>query len=134
MSKPASKGKAKIVYTPKQEELIKVASFLQKKGLKEKEAVSAQRRIHFFRGVDFHELVCQHANQIEGLLKLHSDFGKFETMKDSVRLGTLFIDAGLIRGFKRIPDEQRIMKWPKKLNPNPQLVLMGEKDFYMWNI
>lgn len=68
------------------------------------------------------------------MLKLHDDFGTFSSMKDSLRLGNLFIDANLLRGFTRLPDEQVRHKYPRKLQPNQHLVIMGEKDFYMWNI
>lgn len=49
--KPSS---AKREYSEKEKELISVATFLQEKGLKEKEAVAAGKRIHYFRGKDFH--------------------------------------------------------------------------------
>jgi hypothetical protein len=67
------------------------------------------------------------------MLKLHQDFGALETTEDSQRLGTLFVDQKLVFGFKRVPDEQKRLKYPKVLHPH-QIVLMGAEDFYSFNI
>lgn len=42
----------------------------------------------------------EHAEDILGMFKLTKDISKLETTDDSVVLGNMFVDAGLMLGFK----------------------------------
>ncbi len=71
------------------------------------------------------------------MLKLHEDFGKpaeFTGQKDQEKLSFLFLKNNLLRGFSREEDEARRLKWPKKLDANPKMQFIGDKDFCSWNI
>ena len=64
----------------------------------------------------------KHGSEICDLIELHDDFGttpKFEGLHDQKLLGRLFLQAGLLRAFKRVEDEPQRLKWPKKINPDP---------------
>jgi len=86
----------KPVYTDEQKELIKVATFLQKKGLKEKEAVANRKRIYYFRANMFHELILEHREEVLGMLSKHVKFEELDTIEHSCRLGDIMINSGLV--------------------------------------
>ena len=83
-------------YDDVQKELIKVATLLQKYGLKEKEAVVNRKRVYYFRADHFHDLALQNGDEIIKLLSKHNKFEKLDDLDDSKLLGDLFINNNLI--------------------------------------
>lgn len=120
-------------YNEEQKELIKVATLLQKKGLKEKEAVVNRKRIYYFRADAFHELINEHSAEILKLLSKHNKFEELKDIDDSKRLGDIMINNGLIRCFDRVPDDEKKYRYPKKLIEVDNMS-MNEKGFYGFHI
>lgn len=58
---------------------------------------------------------------------------KLETIEDVLKFGNMFVNNGLLRGFKRLADEQKKLKYPKRLHEHKP-TLMVKEDFYGWNI
>ena len=73
---------SKPIYNDYQNELIKVAAFLQKKGLKEKEAVMNRKRVYYFRAEAFIHLVLEHNEEILKLVSKHIKLDKLESVDD----------------------------------------------------
>ena len=126
----AEKGKP--VYNEEQKELIKVATLLQKKGLKEKDAVSNRQRVYYFRADAFHEKVLENKEEILKICSKHVKLDQLETVQDSMQLGDIFINNKLLRCFNRVPDEPQKYKYPKKLIECK--TSMNEKGFYGFEI
>lgn len=122
----------KVVYNDVQKELIKAATFLQKHGLKEKEAVANRKRVYYFRAERFHELVVEYSQEILALVSKHVKLEKLEDIEDSKNLGDLMIENGLVKSFDRHPDEQKKFKYPKKLIEIDSA--MNDKGFYGFEI
>lgn len=89
--------------------------------------------MHYFRGQQFHKLVLEHAEAILAMLKLNTDIKQLASVSDSIELGNLFVEAKLIVGFQRNPNEPKWLKYPKTLLPF-KLVVMTEDNFYAFNI
>lgn len=119
-------------YDDVQKELIKVATLLQKKGLKEKDAVVNRQRRVYFRSDHFHELVLEHSEEILKLWTTHNKLEKLDSVEDSKFLGDLFMNNGLMYAYDRIPDDVKKFKYPKKLMEVKKS--MQEKGFYGFNI
>mmetsp|Transcript_34332 Transcript_34332/g.33950 ORF Transcript_34332/g.33950 Transcript_34332/m.33950 type:complete len:244 (+) Transcript_34332:32-763(+) len=120
------------VYNDDQKDLIKVATLLQKKGLKEKEAVANRQRVYYFRADMFHELVLEHSKHILDILSKHIKLEKLDSIEDSMELGDIFINNGLLKSFDRVKEEPQKYKYPKKL-VQAQFP-MKEKGFYAFDI
>lgn len=129
----ADKKDPKPVYNEEQKELIKVATFLQKKGLKEREAVANRKRIYFFRAEKFHELVSEHSEEIQNLLSKHVKIESVKGLDDSKRIGDIMINNGLLKCYDRLQDETKKYKYPKKL-VEVKDTSMNEKGFYGFEI
>lgn len=91
------KEEQKQVLTEEQKELIKVANFLQKHGLKEREAVVNRQRVFYYRADKFHELVLNYKDDILKMLSKHVRFDELKDTDDSQRLGDIFINNGLMK-------------------------------------
>ena len=71
------------------------------------------------------------------LFKLVKAVPEIADLKDSIKLGQLFIDYKLIIPFEKDPrkEEEAKKKWPKFLVPaRPTSGRFAEKGFYSWNI
>mmetsp|Transcript_3398 Transcript_3398/g.2851 ORF Transcript_3398/g.2851 Transcript_3398/m.2851 type:complete len:97 (+) Transcript_3398:14-304(+) len=87
----------KPIYNDEQKELIKVATLLQKKGLKEKEAVSNRKRVYYFRAQAFHEGVEENKKEILKICSKYIKLEKLENEDDSKQLGDIFMNNGLMK-------------------------------------
>lgn len=119
-------------YNDAQKELIKVATLLQKKGLKEKEAVCDRKRVFYFRADHFHEITLEHSTEIVKLLSTHNKFEKLDDLEDSKMLGDLFLNNEIMKAYDRIPDDVKKFKYPKKLMKSKMSML--DKGFYGFDI
>jgi translocation protein SEC62 len=115
-----------------QKELIKVATLLQKKGLKEKEAVVDRQRVYYFRADKFHELVLKHKDEVLKLLDKSVTLDKLESVDDAQQIGDIMINNGLLRCFDRVKDDIQKFKYPKKLAEIKSS--MHPKGFYAFQI
>lgn len=91
------KEEIKQTLTEEHKELIKVANYLQKHGLKEREAVVNRQRVFYFRADKFHELVLKYKDDILKMLSKHVKFDELSSTDDSQRLGDIIINNGLMK-------------------------------------
>ena len=91
--------------------------FLQKQGLKEKDAVCHDKRIAFCRGDQLKSLFSTHKSQIpSSLLKfIEEDLGPDY---NSLEVIQWMIDNKFILRLERDESEAKKYKWPKKLLPS----------------
>lgn len=122
----------KPVYNDEQKELIKVATLLQKKGLKEKEAVVNRQRVYYFRADAFHELVLANKDEILKILSKHIKLDKIDSVDDSLQIGDIMINNGLMKCYDRLKDDVQKFKYPKKLMEAE--ASMHAKGFYAFQI
>lgn len=88
-------------------------------------------------GDNFHQIVLDNKTEIVKQFKEVKAIPEIEDLKDSIKLGQLFIDYKLLIPLDKDPrkEEEAKKKWPKHLVPaGPKAAKFGEKGFYSWNI
>jgi translocation protein SEC62 len=82
-------------------------------------------------------VVIENRTEIMKMFKEVKALPQLEDLKDSIKLGQLFIDYKLLIPLDKDPrkEEEAKKKWPKFLVPaGPKSGKFGEKGFYSWNV